>query len=89
MVPCISGYQSVKSQTRNYRKVFLDKTAHCHVGVARYMMESVPYSKKFGVSRQFYHAFLGLPKRGKVSSYYKFLDQWGTVSHYNTLTGIR
>ena len=70
----------MRAQTTVSRKVFMDKTSHCHVGVARYMMESVPHSNKFGVSRSFYHAFLSLPETGNLSTYHQFMDQWGTVS---------
>lgn len=77
-----SSYRAVRAQTAVSRQVLMDKTSHCHVGVARYMMESVPHSKNFGVSRQFYHAFLNLPEKvSNLSSYHNFMDQWGTVSY--------
>ena len=71
-------YKEIAEGSVSERKVYMDKQAYCYSNDQRYKISNIRRKNKYGVSREFYHAFMQLPKKFN-EEYYRFLDNWGTV----------
>ena len=71
-------YKEIEEGSVFERKVYMDKQAYCYSNDQRYKISNIGHENKYGVSREFYRAFMQLPKKFN-KKYYRFLNNWGTV----------
>ena len=73
-----AGYKKAKRET-SHNKVFFEIVTVCNNGRARYQLD-LAQDKKYQVTKEFLTAVCQLPEKYKEKDYFKFIENWGTVS---------
>ena len=78
----------VESQTKNKKRIIIQKNKICNFGRARYLYENaVAGEQGYTLSRTFRNSIMYLlPRRYNERTYMQFIENWGTVSMHCSIT---
>ena len=78
----ITGMGKVESQTKDQKRIIIQKSKICNYGRARYLYENaVAREPGYTLSRSFQNSInYQLPLRYNERAYMEFIDNWGTVA---------
>ena len=79
------GMGKVEKQTKDKRRIIIQKSKICNYGRARYLYENaVAGEPGYALSRSFQNSVMyQLPRNYNERAYMQFIENWGTVIIFN------
>ena len=76
------GYKEMQKETSKSQNVFYEEKRVCNRGRVRFQYD-LALQKNYPVSKEFAAAVCSLPEKYNQRKYFKFIEDWGTVSVLN------